>query len=163
MADQRSKRQWTAVASFGHSSSAELARQRLEEEEIPCVVDNDSTGQYLNALGGIKIRVPDDYVEEARQVLAENVEGTPDEVETEDHAPELDDEHSFACPKCHSTDTTRFSWKLRIVQASAMLFLSGGLFVVHPTVAAVGLVLAAYFLMTKPDFRCTRCGHRWSL
>jgi hypothetical protein len=164
-AGRRDRLHWTSVAAFSESISANCARQRLEEEEIPCFLDNENTvgtlWYYGNALGGIKLRVPDEYVAEARQVLGEHVE--VEQSETEDQTPLLEDEHSIACPKCHSTDTTRFSWKLRIVQASVMLILTGTLFLVHPIVAVIGLALAVYFLMTKPDFRCTRCGHRWSL
>lgn len=166
MSDRHTKLHWTTVASFNDSTSANLARLRLEEEEIPCFLDNENTvttlWHYINALGGIKLRVPDEHVEQAREILNEHAEAEGGEVDADDPTPELEEEHFVACPRCLSTDTSPFSWRLRIVQAAAIVLLSGVFLAFHPAITVVGAAFAVYFLITKPDFRCTRCGWRWS-
>lgn len=76
------------------------------------------------------------------------------------YASQTEEDPQGACPKCHSEDIATVSWKLRIAQCTALLLIFP--LYPHPAVLAIAAALFAYFLITKPRFRCTRCGHRWT-
>lgn len=66
----------TTIASFREAYAAHIARARLEAEGIPAfVTDEHLVGVqplYADALGGVKVRVPADYAERARRIVAED-------------------------------------------------------------------------------------------
>ena len=61
------------VARFVYPYQAQLARPRLGEAGIPSLVENeDMTGLHMMfnmSLSGVKVKVPEDYYDEAEQVL----------------------------------------------------------------------------------------------
>jgi len=76
------------VAIFGSPYEAGMARSELEAYGIPAfVADEYAIGAnpfYSNALGGIKVQVPPEFVEEARKILcAEKPLEASDEVTVE--------------------------------------------------------------------------------
>ena len=99
------------VASFTEPYLAHIVRGKLTSEGIPAVV----TDEYLvqanwtlsNAIGGVKVLVPDDEIEHARTVLAR-------EQNAHDTTP-TDAQPGDVCPECGSGDITpnRYSlWSL---------------------------------------------------
>ena len=70
---------WAQLASVGAPYEAELARQQLEAEGIPVAVLNDGTGifgpGFMGAQPrGVRILVPSDRLEEARELIEDLVE-----------------------------------------------------------------------------------------
>lgn len=91
---------------------------------------------YTLALGGVRLEVPDDRLEEARALLAGSdariegkVEGASDDV----------------CPKCGSEDVD-YKRLDRRVRGTSMLL----------------VWLGIPLLMWSKRFRCGKCGHRWN-
>lgn len=72
------------IATFMHSHEAHLLRIRLESVEIPAVVQDDYTVSAVpflaNAIGGVRVQVPDEYYSAARAALGEE----PDTVNPRD-------------------------------------------------------------------------------
>lgn len=64
---------WVTVASFSIPTQAHLARLRLENADVDCFLLDEnlvSTNWLLSAaIGGIKLQVPEDQAERAREVL----------------------------------------------------------------------------------------------
>jgi hypothetical protein len=64
----------TTIASFRETHSAHIARAKLEAAGIPAfVADEHLVGVqwfYSDAIGGVKIQVPDSFAEEAREIVA---------------------------------------------------------------------------------------------
>jgi cell division septation protein DedD len=95
------------VAVASNSMEAGLYRTTLEQADIPVVVADEGivTMNWLlsNLVGGIKIQVPEDLVEEARDILTN--EATPvsaDEAEALARPPE-------ACESCGSSDLVPYT------------------------------------------------------
>jgi hypothetical protein len=82
---------WAKVASFKAPYEAELARQQLEAEDIPAIVQGDLTGIFgPGYMGpsplGVAVLVPSDRLREARELIADFVEafgGSPGEDDEE--------------------------------------------------------------------------------
>ena len=88
------------VASFSFPHEAHIARASLEAAGIPAVVADEHTISmqwlYSNALGGVKVQVPERVAVQARDALQE------------DHGDSLANEQGYdelRCPKCGSVDT----------------------------------------------------------
>jgi len=88
------------IARYSLPYEAQLARSRLDAEGIPAFVADEHTinMQWLwsDALGGIRLQVPEPFVEQARAVLAEDLEKVLVEAQKVD---------TVTCPECGSTDT----------------------------------------------------------
>ena len=102
---------WTTVERYFHPTEAHIAAGKLESEGIPVYLlgINHASANWLysNALGGIRLQVPADYVEAAKQLLSGIVEIQPD------------GEH---CPRCGSVETSSMSNSRRIALLSVHLF-----------------------------------------
>ena len=88
------------VASFSFVHEAHIARARLESDGVPAFVADEHTiamqWLYSNALGGVKVQVPDSYVNKAREILSH------------DYSEALIKEQgysAFTCPTCGSENT----------------------------------------------------------
>jgi len=66
---------WIVVQSFSFPYEAQIAKTQLEAAEIPAFIENEHTINmdwlYSNALGGVRILVPESYAEEAKALLAQ--------------------------------------------------------------------------------------------
>ena len=114
---------------------ANMAKSKLESAGIYAFVADEYTiginWLYSNALGGVKVQVPESVVSEAREILASEVESpTADELAAVD-----------ACPQCGSKNTEDF------------LDQRGSFF----TWALLGIPL----LLPSKKKKCCDCGHRW--
>jgi hypothetical protein len=103
------------VASFREASIAHIAKGKLEAEGIPAAIVDENLVQInwtlSHAIGGVKVQVPSDAVERAREILAKDYEQEL-----------IDMGESFleaipegVCPKCGSTSLSvpRYSlWSL---------------------------------------------------
>ena len=167
---------WVTVRTFSTAEQAHLVKLVLDRAGIPSYIDNENTGTTLwyaqPAIGGIKLRVPEPFEKQAQEVLEAN-RYVDDEEEEEPDIPDLidkdkdepeeeefDDASAEACPACHSTGVVRFTWARRIGQALLVLCLSA-LWIFHPLLVPLVVGGAIYLLITKPDYRCLRCGKRW--
>jgi tetratricopeptide (TPR) repeat protein len=64
----------TTLVSFSDLSDAFLLRSMLEARQIPAFIPDENTCQnwgYINAIGGVRVQVPEEFVEEAKLVLAQ--------------------------------------------------------------------------------------------
>jgi Putative prokaryotic signal transducing protein len=161
---------WVTLASYSDSASANLARQQLESEEIPCYVDNENTASVLwymqSAVGGIKLMVPEELLEVAREVLTYASTGG-DLTEDEDALLDLPADSTPAsrilvCPHCHGTDVERISWTYRAMQATIIILTGTLLAYLHLWLVIAAAGCAAYFFVMKPDYRCLTCRQRWN-
>jgi hypothetical protein len=64
---------WITIATFSMAAEAHLARLKLENEGVACVIVDEhliSTNWLLSpAIGGIKLQVPEELAGQAREVL----------------------------------------------------------------------------------------------
>jgi len=102
---------WTTVDRYFHPTEAHIAAGRLESEGIPVFLlgINHASANWLlsNALGGIRLQVPEQYVQAAMQVLKETVEvGEEDE----------------SCPRCGATDSSPMNNSRKIAFLAVHLF-----------------------------------------
>jgi len=71
------------VAAYSKAEEAYLAASLLESCEIPVFVKDAHTVQmywfYSNAIGGVKVQVPPEHLEEAKKILGETVSAGPEE------------------------------------------------------------------------------------
>lgn len=94
---------WVTVATFSQPVEAHLARTKLESEGVECVVSDE----YLvrvnwllsNAVGGVKLRVPEWEEQRARELLRPR----PRLVVVADARDDAVDDESI-CPNCRSYD-----------------------------------------------------------
>jgi len=76
---------WRKAAVFAAEPAAELARQQLEAAGIPVAVLNDQTGIFGPGFSGashlgVTVLVPEDRLEEARELIEDFVENFGGEV-----------------------------------------------------------------------------------
>jgi hypothetical protein len=104
--------EWTTVDRFFHPTDAHIAAGRLESEGIPVFllgINHASVNWLLsNALGGIRLQVPAQYVDEARAILADTIQASS--------------EQNDSCPNCGSNDTSAMSNSRKIAFLAVHLF-----------------------------------------
>lgn len=95
---------WMVIAQYSFPYEAHIAKARLESVGIPAYIENEHTINmywlYSNALGGVRVLVPDEQVDRARYLISQ------------DFSQDLDDElnlTSVRCPKCNSTQIEPFT------------------------------------------------------
>lgn len=88
------------IARYSLPYEAHIAKSRLDAEGIPAYLADEHTinMQWLwsDALGGVRLQVPEPHVESALMILAEDREQDLIESQAVD---------TTACPHCGSTDT----------------------------------------------------------
>lgn len=87
------------VASYSFPHEAHIAKASLEAEGIPVFIADEHTINaqwlYSNALGGVRLQVPGEYADAAKQILAQDYSHLlAEEIETDE----------AACPKCGGKD-----------------------------------------------------------
>jgi len=98
------------VGTFSKPEEANLLRSRLEAAGIPAFVRDELTVQmywlYSNALGGVRVVVPDHHVEAAREIVA---------------LPPVTEATPRACPHCSSDQVTTLEWPKRVAYLSLLV------------------------------------------
>ena len=100
------------VASFSKPEEAHLLRMRLEAGGVPAYIQNENLVQvdwlYSNAIGGVRVQIADDDLEDARSIL---------------DAPVFIDEltETAQCPNCSSTDVFEYNLYRRLSFLSVLL------------------------------------------
>lgn len=102
---------WITVDRYFHPTEAHIAAGKLKSEGIPVFLlgVNHASANWLlsNALGGIQLQVPKDFIEDARKLLAETVDV------------ENDDER---CPRCGFTDSSSMNNSRKVAFLAVHLF-----------------------------------------
>ncbi len=123
------------VSTYSFPYEAQIAWAKLDAENIPAFIADEHTINmqwlYSNALGGVRIQVPEEYADVARDILAEDLCEALVQQEGCD---------SVACPKCGSKDTEYFQFGKRL----AFLVFIGLDFPLYPV---------------KDGVKCNKCGH----
>lgn len=109
------------VAAFSLPHEAHLARLRLDAEGIPCfVVDENIVAinwLYSNAIGGVKVQVPQSFAEQAIAVLEPGASAEPAERQEPETARE---DVGQRCPQCGSADVMFQKFSRRIAFLSIL-------------------------------------------
>jgi hypothetical protein len=72
--DKEQPQELVELATFTWADEARLAEALLRSESIPCRFQDENTvGLWGNALGGLRLMVPADFAERAREILAAKV------------------------------------------------------------------------------------------
>jgi hypothetical protein len=130
------------IASFRDASEAHIVRGLLESEGMHPVIQDEFLIQndwvYSQAIGGVKLQVPDEEFDLAREILARDPgEQSPSSEET----PELCSDD--ICPKCGSCSTTGQQYSLWSLIPS--------------------LILQLPVFFKKRRRVCTECGEVWKV
>lgn len=129
--------QWVVAETYSFPYEAQIAKTQLEAAEIPARIENEHTINmdwlYSNALGGVRLLVPESYLKEAQALLAQ------------DFSQELEQEFGLSecCPNCGSTDIKPYTEGKR---PAFFVFL------------LLGFPLFSY----KHGTKCQQCQHFWS-
>ncbi|WP_286240656.1 DUF2007 domain-containing protein [Neptuniibacter halophilus] len=112
------------IARYSYPYEAHLARSRLESEGIPAYLADEHTINmqwlYSDALGGIRLQVPENYTQQAQEILA---------LDLEQALIEQQDYQGAACPHCGSHNTEYYQFGRRM----AFLVFLGLDFPLYPT------------------------------
>ncbi|EXB46687.1 DUF2007 domain-containing protein [Acinetobacter sp. 1000160] len=128
---------WVVAETYSFPYEAQIAKTQLEAASIPTRIENEHTINmdwlYSNALGGVRLLVPDRYLEQAQALLAQ------------DFSQELEQEFGLSerCPQCGSTDIKPYTEGKR---PAYLVFL------------LLGFPLFSY----KHGTKCQQCQHFWS-
>lgn len=108
---------FVTVTTFNLAHQAHLLKGKLESEGIPCIIADEHTITmnwfYSYALGGIKVKVPENRYSEALHILKKDYSeelkdlDENDEFDTDStflNEPEKMQEPKNKCPFCHSAD-----------------------------------------------------------
>ncbi len=99
----------TTIKTFRDPWEAHMFRMRLEADQIPAFVLNDqhvwANWPISTALGGVRVQVPDFFVEPAEAVLARCADG----VCQAELAQMFGDIEELICPRCGARDIRRRS------------------------------------------------------
>lgn len=72
MSEKKISRDWVTVADTLQAQEAYMLKSILEEEGIPVFLKDELTSMsYTNAMGGMKVQVPDTEAERACELLRE--------------------------------------------------------------------------------------------
>ena len=125
------------IASFSTPIEANLAKMKLESAGIIVFVADEYTigmnWLYSNALGGVKLQVPESMACGAREILNLQTEQPPT-----DGLAKVD-----VCPRCESTNIEDFLDK----RGSVLTW----------------LFLGIPLLLPSEKKKCSNCGYRWKL
>jgi hypothetical protein len=90
----------TTIATYSFPYEAQIARAKLDSEGIPAFIADEQTINmqwlYSNAMGGVRLQVPEPYIQQALDLLAEDSSEIVEREQGIDITP---------CSACGSTDT----------------------------------------------------------
>ncbi len=128
------------IASYRDLPDAYLVKGKLESEGISVFLRNEHTigvqWLYSNALGGVKLDVPESQVEQAHNILKEDY---TEEITDQDQNESTDADGT--CPICNSTNTQYYD---RARKFGAITYLTG-----------------LPLLLFGKRYQCLDCKHVW--
>ena len=133
-------KQFVTIAQFRDFPAAGHAQSLLEEAGIPCFLDNQYmvgvNWLYSNAVGGVKLKVLERDVEQARNLLQDfSTIAAPQDQPDEAHL------EPSTCPKCGSSEIITRNYQRKF--------------------AALSLLLSLPLFIFLKRHRCKKCGYRW--
>lgn len=136
---------WIIIQTFINTQDAYMARSLLEAGGIETLMQDEltaQTGYYSNAIGGVKLLIREDQLQEGLRVLEEAgyIDYTGEE-QAEDWE-WVDKQEKTHCPFCHS-DNIGKSKNLKV--ASIILF----------------FVLGIFFPLFRRTWKCFDCHKTW--
>lgn len=135
------------VAVFREPAHAHLARGFLESAGIPSSVEDEHTvginWLYSDAVGGVKLCVPEPHAAEAASLLAGQAEESAEEAAEYRRVAGTGD----VCPSCKSESVSPSNFATRV---KALVLLGG------PAAAP-----AIPFVLWNDKWNCRNCGHTW--
>ena len=112
MEEEAQPESWITIEHFYHPTEAHIAAGRLESEGIPVLLHgiNHASANWLmvTALGGIRLQVPGNAVEDAKEILADTFS--------------IESAEEKHCPSCGSNNTSVLSGSWRIALLAIHLF-----------------------------------------
>ena len=131
---------YITVSIHTEAINAHILRNRLVVEGIPAHIAHEHhvamDWLIAQALGGIKVQVPEEYAEQAAQIVADAEDGK--------FALDDADDDALSCPNCGNQELSYHSTKRKI--------------------ALFGLVVLSLPLpFRKGQYHCRLCGHEISL
>lgn len=133
---------FVTIATYDDYLTATFDKQKLDERGINCYLadENTVTAKWIlkNALGGIKLRVPEQEAEEAKNILHEKV----DEIEV-DFKLDREQKDELVCPNCGSNNTGTEKYS--------------------KTIAGWTWLILGFPVTINPirNHRCFYCSHTW--
>jgi len=128
------------IAQYRDLPQAGLDKSRLEAHGLACFLDNEFTigvnWLYSTALGGVKLKVLEVDVSQAKQILQESYNGTTEAGLVEEDLP-----LESACPSCGAAEIETRNYTRKF--------------------AAISLLLSLPLFFFLKRHRCKGCGHRW--
>lgn len=128
---------------FDNAIDAHILKIKLESEDITCFLFDENIVSvnplYSNLVGGIKLKVNEEDLERAKEILSE-LEQTPYTTE---------DEQVIACPKCQSTHIESGYRSMKSVGAIISAIISLLLVIIPP--------------YRKNVYKCLNCGAEFDL
>ncbi|WP_421862315.1 DUF2007 domain-containing protein [Motiliproteus sp.] len=122
------------VSRYTFPYEAQIAWSKLDAAGIPATIGDEHTINmdwlYSNALGGVRIQVPGQFEQAARELLATDLE--PELIEQQGY-------DAISCPTCGSTETEHYQFGKRL----AFLVFLGIDFPLYPV---------------REGIRCRQCG-----
>ncbi|NOS93770.1 MAG: hypothetical protein HOP30_17765 [Cyclobacteriaceae bacterium] len=132
---------FVTIATYHDFTTASFDKQKLEEQGVDCYLADENTiavqWTLMNALGGIRLRVPAQAAGEALRILNEKQEEVPVDFKIEEKP------NDQLCPNCGSNNTGTEKYSRSIAGWTWLL-----------------LGVPVNFTRIK-SHRCFYCAHQW--
>ncbi|QCR24711.1 DUF2007 domain-containing protein [Pontibacter sp. SGAir0037] len=122
-------RRLVTIANLNEPTEAHILKGRLEAEGIQCFIGDEhivaAQPFYSVAVGGVKLKVAEEDVEEARAILADIQEGTNEyDLEDVELAPPMQEHlaEAVTCPSCGSDHVKEERYSKTVFSLSYLLF-----------------------------------------
>jgi hypothetical protein len=122
--------QRVTIATFSQPIEAHIYRARLQAEGIPCMLADEHTiGMnwfYSNAIGGVKLQVPEEYTDKAQAIVADAYDAEVDWAAVDpcwadDVIDDPQDAEAVLCPRCGSAEVQYEKFSRPMVFLSILL------------------------------------------
>ncbi|QNH51677.1 DUF2007 domain-containing protein [Acinetobacter venetianus] len=129
---------WVVAETYSFPYEAQIAKTQLEAMAIPARIENEHTINmdwlYSNALGGVRLLVPQEHLSVAQSILAQDFSQDVDQI--------LGSEQ-ISCPRCGSTEVEPYTQGKK---PAYLVFL------------LIGFPLFFY----KNGMKCKKCQYFWN-
>lgn len=138
---------WITILTFTYPHEAHLPKSVLEAEGIPVFLKDELTSQvhnfYSNAIGGVKLQVPEAELEKAYELLKDG--GLIPELEDNVKIEVVKKDKTLKTKKCPFCSSDEISRKKQVNILSTIIF----------------LILGALFPLFKSTYLCHKCKKEW--